>query len=88
MGNAFLKSGNETRENDRRTGACHPKGIGIQKCGTKPKAAQHGVGRSGVTTAGNGGNQIRRTRIRFVSPPGAGSMWEVKAQVPFQVIPC
>jgi hypothetical protein len=27
----------------------------MKKCATKPRAVQRGVGRSGVTTAGNGG---------------------------------
>ena len=30
------------------------KGTGMEKCGTKPRTAQRGVERSGVTTAGNG----------------------------------
>lgn len=48
------------------------KETGMQKCGTKPKAAQRDVGRSGVTTAGKGGEsdpQNVNREVRHLNGP-------------------
>jgi hypothetical protein len=40
----------------------------MEKCGTKPKTDQRAVGRSGVTTAGNGGRSDPQNVELAVNP--------------------